>query len=94
MFHVLIQNADPPQVDLDQLAMVGSDMQLLATLEASVQEWSQTIEMTLRDESQRPRESKYPMAEIEFWRDRASSVPTKPRNPRRLGGRWRSSVRR
>jgi dynein heavy chain len=66
-----------PYIDqLDDLAAAQHDTVLLQTLEQSVEDWLKIIDGVLRDEAQRKRESKYPMAEIDYWRDRSSKVST------------------
>eukprot|EP00397_Hematodinium_sp_SG-2012_P000029 GEMP01000029.1.p1 GENE.GEMP01000029.1~~GEMP01000029.1.p1 ORF type:complete len:4546 (+),score=1158.20 GEMP01000029.1:32-13639(+) len=49
---------------------------LVQELEQAVAEWTRIVDQVLRDEEGRQRESKYPMAHIDFWRDRSSSVST------------------
>jgi hypothetical protein len=66
-----------PYIDqLEDLSAAQHDTVLLQTLEQSVEDWLKIIDGVLRDEAQRKRESKYPMAEIDYWRDRSSKVST------------------
>ena len=52
------------------------DPALLDTMELAVSEWAGIIEEVIKRESGRARQNKYPMAEIELWRERSSSVST------------------
>jgi dynein heavy chain len=66
-----------PSVDLDQSdAEIRSKPDVMATLEAAVEGWIEIMGNLIEEENKRQYESKYPMAEIDFWRDRSSKVST------------------
>ncbi|CAD7947894.1 unnamed protein product [Amoebophrya sp. A25] len=48
----------------------------LAELEGAVEEWTKIMEGTVRRETNRGRANKYPLAEIELWRERSSNIST------------------
>ncbi|CAD7925016.1 unnamed protein product [Amoebophrya sp. A120] len=48
----------------------------LAVLEGAVEEWTKIMEATVKRETSRGRANKYPMAEIELWRERSSNIST------------------
>ncbi|CAJ1332260.1 unnamed protein product [Effrenium voratum] len=65
-----------PAVDLEDMEAARHDPSVLSILEQAVTEWSNIIEKVLIEEGKRQYESCFPMAEIDFWRDRSSKVST------------------
>jgi len=65
-----------PQVDLEDVEAARQDASVMAMLEQAVEDWIKIIETVLQEENRRKHESRFPMAEIDFWRDRSSKVST------------------
>ena len=55
---------------------IAKDMQLVNTLEAAIDEWKTTIKDTLEKEYKKTAEINSAIGEIEFWRNRSSTLST------------------
>jgi dynein heavy chain len=69
-------NIRVPPVDLDDMDAIQNKPEVIGTLEAAVDDWCKIIDNIIQEENSRQYETKYPMAEIDFWRDRSSKVST------------------
>nr|CEL69705.1 TPA: Dynein heavy chain 10, axonemal [Neospora caninum Liverpool] len=64
-----------PSEDLDGMAD-SRDAHLITAVEATIENWTQTVMNVVEAETQRRPVDKYPQAELEFWRERNSAVST------------------
>ncbi|KFG65744.1 dynein heavy chain family protein, partial [Toxoplasma gondii RUB] len=64
-----------PSEDLEGMAD-SRDAHLITAVEATIEDWTQTIRSVVEAETQRRPIDKYPQAELDFWRERNSAVST------------------
>ena len=63
-----------PKIAPEELEKVGEDYDMLSRLEATMAEWTQALQSTIRQETDKVPKGHGPLAEIEFWRERNANI--------------------